>query len=150
MNIDKSHIKPNNMHTPIHVYLNQSPVVTNQLLGRSVVEDRLRNSHPCMPTKQCDWSCGCTGGRSKDLSTLKVPTVPIPDSPLEVFELFFSADLQQKIVDETNRYARQVMGDVRYSSWTKLTREELKAFIGFSMLMGINKLTHNCYMLRYF
>ena len=68
------------------------------------------------------------------------PTVPIPDSPLELFELFFTADLQEKIVDETNRYARQVMGDVRYTSWTKITREELKAFIGFSILMGINRL----------
>ena len=28
------------------------------------------------------------------------PTVAIPDSPLEVSELFFTADLQQKIVDE--------------------------------------------------
>ena len=50
------------------------------------------------------------------------------------------ADLQQKIVHETNRYAKQVMGDVRYSSWTKITREELKAFIDFSILMGINRL----------
>ena len=68
------------------------------------------------------------------------PTVPIPDSPLEVFELFFTADLQQKIVDDTNRYAKQVMGDIRYSSWTKIIREELKASIGFSILMGINQL----------
>ena len=68
------------------------------------------------------------------------PTVPILDSPVEVFELFFTADLQQKIVDQTNCYAKQVMGDVRYSSWTKIKREELKAFIGFSILMGINRL----------
>ena len=67
-------------------------------------------------------------------------TVPIPDSPLEVFELFLTADLQQKIVGETNSYTKQVMGDVRYSSWTKITREELKAFIVFSILMGINRL----------
>ena len=68
------------------------------------------------------------------------PTVPIPDTPLEVFELFFTPDLQEKIVVESNRYARQVMGDQRYDSWTKITREELKAFIGFSILMGINRL----------
>ena len=30
--------------------------------------------------------------------------------------------------------------DFPYSSWTKITREELKAFIGFSILMGINRL----------
>ena len=31
------------------------------------------------------------------------PTVPIPDSPLEVFELFFTAPLLQMVVDESNR-----------------------------------------------
>ena len=31
------------------------------------------------------------------------PTVPVPDSPLEVFELFFTAPLLQMIVDESNR-----------------------------------------------
>ena len=64
------------------------------------------------------------------------PTVRIPDSPLEVFELFFTADLQQKIVDETNHYAKQVMCDIQYSSWTKITREELKAAIIFFYLDG--------------
>ena len=31
------------------------------------------------------------------------PTVPVPDSPLEVFELLFTAPLIQMIVDESNR-----------------------------------------------
>ena len=31
------------------------------------------------------------------------PTVPVPDSPLEVFELLFTAPLTQMIVDESNR-----------------------------------------------
>ena len=31
------------------------------------------------------------------------PTVPVPDSPLEVFELLFTAPLMQMIVDESNR-----------------------------------------------
>ena len=41
-------------------------------------------------------------------------------------------------MDESNRYAKQVTGDVQYSLWMKITRAELKAFIGFSILMGIN------------
>ena len=32
------------------------------------------------------------------------PTVPISDSPLELFQLFFATPLLQKIVDESNRY----------------------------------------------
>ena len=31
------------------------------------------------------------------------PTVPVPDSPLEVFELLFTAPLMEMIVDESNR-----------------------------------------------
>ena len=33
------------------------------------------------------------------------PTVTIPDSPREVFELFFTPDLLQTIMDENNRYS---------------------------------------------
>ena len=39
------------------------------------------------------------------------PTVSIPESPLEVFELFFSDDLLDIIVEESNGYAGQVMGE---------------------------------------
>ena len=68
------------------------------------------------------------------------PTVDIPQSPLEVFELFFSDDLLDIIVEESNRYASQVMGDERYREWRKITHEEVKAFFGFSILMGIDHL----------
>ena len=68
------------------------------------------------------------------------PTVDIPESPKEVFELFFSDDLMSEMVDETNRYAQQVMGEERYRDWKKITKEEMKAFFGFSVLMGIDHL----------
>ena len=45
-----------------------------------------------------------------------------------------------KIVEETNRYAQQVMGDEKFRSWKKITIEELKAFFGFTILMGIDRL----------
>ena len=68
------------------------------------------------------------------------PTVPVPDTPMDCFELFFSEDLQEMIVNETNRYARQVMGEDKYRSWKQVTVEELKAFLGFSILMGVDHL----------
>ena len=34
------------------------------------------------------------------------PTVEIPESPLRVFELFFSEDLLKVIMEESNRYVR--------------------------------------------
>ena len=55
------------------------------------------------------------------------PTVTIPDSPLEVFRLFFPNNLVQLIVEESNAYAREVMGDEKYSAWSKITPEDIKA-----------------------
>ena len=54
--------------------------------------------------------------------------------------MFFTDDLMQLMVLESNRYAEEVMGTEKYSKWTKITAEELKAFLGFSILMGINQL----------
>ena len=45
-----------------------------------------------------------------------------------------------KIVEETNRYAQQVIGDEKFRSWMNITIEELKAFFGFTILMGIDRL----------
>ena len=57
-----------------------------------------------------------------------------------MFELFFSDDLLDIIVEESNRYAAQVMGEERFREWRKITKEEVKAFFGFSILMGIDYL----------
>ena len=64
----------------------------------------------------------------------------ISESPLEVFELFFTEELQEMLVVESNRYARQVMGEEQYTHWNKITVQELKAYLGFRILMGINHL----------
>ena len=64
----------------------------------------------------------------------------IPDAPEDVFQLFFDESLQSDIVQESNKYARQVMGEEAYLKWSPITVEELRAFFGFSILMGINHL----------
>ena len=46
----------------------------------------------------------------------------------------------QDIVNESNRYAKQMMGDDKYQEWTPMTVPELKAYFGFCILMGITKL----------
>ena len=38
---------------------------------------------------------------------------------------------------ESNVYAKQVMGDIKYESWTKIKAEEVKAYFGFILLMGM-------------
>ena len=41
---------------------------------------------------------------------------------------------------QSNEYAKLVMGAEKYEKWAKMTVEELKAFLGFSILMGVNHL----------
>ena len=41
------------------------------------------------------------------------------------------------IVEQTNLYAFQCMGEELYSTWTKLTVDEFCAFLGFMILMGL-------------
>ena len=65
------------------------------------------------------------------------PRITIPNSPLQVFELFFTPPFLTNIVQQSNLYAKQVMGDIKYQSWTKITVEELKAYFGFILLMGM-------------
>ena len=48
----------------------------------------------------------------------------------------FSDDLLDMIVEESNRYTAEVMGDERYREWRKITKEEVKVYFGFSILMG--------------
>ena len=67
------------------------------------------------------------------------PKVAIPESPSDIFQLMFTPALLDSIVEQSNLYAKEVMGE-KYSSWVKITSEELKAYLGFCILMGINHL----------
>ena len=62
------------------------------------------------------------------------PTVAIPDSPLGVFNLFFTDAICGFVVEQTNLYAQQVLGE-KYEHWEKVTVEELRAYFGFMILM---------------
>ena len=66
--------------------------------------------------------------------------VPVPSTPLGVFQLFFTDDLLKEIASESNLYAKQVLGEEAFKGWQPVSKEELKAFIGFCLLMGISRL----------
>ena len=66
------------------------------------------------------------------------PRVTIPSVVKEIF-LFFTSTLMEHIVDQSNMYASECLGE-RYSSWQPITLEELKAYFGFMILMGLVKL----------
>ena len=65
------------------------------------------------------------------------------DSPLEYFNLIFTNELLDIIVEETSRYAMQYLAanPLSFSAWAKawksIDEEELTVFLGLIMLMGI-------------
>ena len=67
------------------------------------------------------------------------PTVPIPDTPLSIFEMFFTPSILRHTVSQSNTYAQQVLGD-GFERYEQLTVEELRAYFGFCMLMAVNHL----------
>ena len=44
------------------------------------------------------------------------------------------------VLHQTNLYAREVMGEEKFMKWTRVTEEELWAYLGFSILMAVNHL----------
>ena len=67
------------------------------------------------------------------------PTTPLEGlTILDMFRLFFTSALMATIVDQTNAYARLVLGEGH--PWREVTADELWAFLGFCVLMGINHL----------
>ena len=68
------------------------------------------------------------------------PRVPLSTRILEIFQLFFTITLIDLIVEQTNLYASRVMDPTHYEKWTKVTAEEILAYFGFMILMGINHL----------
>ena len=63
-------------------------------------------------------------------------------SELDVFLNFLGDDLWDRVVEESNRYMQQKLGD-RFASFHQITRAELKAFIGINLIMGINRLPNH-------
>ena len=64
--------------------------------------------------------------------------MPLPQDPLGLLSLFFDDSLISLIVDETNRYATQALQGTE-KEWST-NAEEIKAYLGFMILMGVNKL----------
>ena len=66
------------------------------------------------------------------------PTCTIPSEPRDVFQLFFTPELIEQIVAQSNLYARQVTGAEKYKKWQEITASDIESFLGFNFLMGLN------------
>ena len=66
------------------------------------------------------------------------PAVPISSDPMELFSLFFDDEVVGHIITETNTYDQQCLANS--STMWQTTASEIRAYIGFQILMGINQL----------
>ena len=83
------------------------------------------------------WTNSIKSINPKDFTSQVGPTTPVPGSLLGIFQLIFTLEILQHIVDETNKYAFQCLGSPAYVSWNPLTVDELQAFMGFMIMMGL-------------
>ena len=67
------------------------------------------------------------------------PRVPTSRDPLEMFSHFMDDTFLSNIVRDTNRYAAQHTSPHMHSTW-ETDLEELKAYLGFMIVMGLNHL----------
>ena len=68
------------------------------------------------------------------------PLVASSRDPLEMFTHFFSHDILSLIVRETNRFAAECLAAANSTATWETTLEEIKAYLGFMIVMGVNRL----------
>ena len=84
-------------------------------------EENDQQTTPPFPTQQAttnaplptNWTSLTIG----DFKSSVGPTVPVPETASEVFGLMFTPSFLDTIVEQSNLYARQVMGEEKYASW---------------------------------
>ena len=73
----------------------------------------------------------------QDFNKTPGPKLTIPHTVKETFFLFFTPMLLELIVEQSNKYAAECMGEEKYAKWNEITVEELCAYMGFMLLMGV-------------
>ena len=58
------------------------------------------------------------------------PRVNIPSLAKEIFFLFFTSSVLEHIVEQSNKYAAECMGE-QFQTWQPITVDELCAYFGF-------------------
>ena len=112
--------------------------------GRAPGRGRIGGAQsPAEPADE-EWSTNETGVTINSFTKGVGPTFPISSDPSDVFLHLFPPHLIDMIVTETNRYAAECLqsshnGDGPPPTW-ETNAEEIKAFLGFSILMGVNVL----------
>ena len=147
-----SHINSLSSQTALHVpqlslespQMNNSPMqqaLQSQFSDQSTVNNSsMQLPHPPETAHADTWSSQLNPLQMQQFSERVGPTFTMPDTPLGIFSKFFTDDFLESIVFQSNLYASQVMSEESFSNWHKISLEELKAYFGFYILMGINRL----------
>ena len=77
--------------------------------------------------------------RSNHLSNPRVHESISPAWPKRSFSSFFTSSVLEHIVEQSNKYAAECMGE-QFQTWQPITVDELCAYFGFMILMGIVRL----------
>ena len=86
--------------------------------------DTTQSLPPPLPRDGATWPAPGTIPPVHPFTSPVGPTSTIPDSPLDAFLLTFTPDLIAMIVRESNRYAREVMGEQKYARWESMTETD--------------------------
>ena len=68
------------------------------------------------------------------------PTVTLSSTVIDVFLCFFTEELLLMITELSNLFAEQSMEWEEFQQWVKITVDEVKAYLGFIILMGLVRL----------
>lgn len=96
------------------------------------------------PAREKRWSDRGTSVDVQPFSMNVGPTIPLGGDPTDMFLALFTPQLLDHVVVETNRYATLCLSSTHEGEgpppmW-ETDAEEIKAYLGFAILMGINKL----------
>ena len=124
---------PTAQQNPSHIQLQTStPVPTNTLPSTlASLSNQPLTTH---------WSTNLHPVILNPFSGTSGPTFTVTENPIDVFRHFFTCELIDTIVQQTNLYAKQIMTPAAYTEWDKITVCELEAYFGFCILMSINHL----------
>ena len=65
------------------------------------------------------------------------PTFFVEQTPLSTFSRIFPDSVVEHIASQTNLYAKEALSPVQYSARQDTTADEIRAFFGMNILMGL-------------
>ena len=99
------------------------------------------NPPETMPVEIPDaWTSTLTPVTIHDFVTASGPRFIVSTEPEDIFAYLFTDALLDEIVLQTNRYAKEQMDPLKYNKWETISAQEMRAYLGFCILMGMVKL----------